>query len=61
VEIYGCQITEQYYILAKEGRSIMRVGKKLHNEELHDLHFSPDIVWVMKSRMRCERHACGTK
>jgi hypothetical protein len=26
--------------------------KKLHNEELHDLYFSPNIVRVMKSRMR---------
>ena len=46
VETYSCQITEKSYILVKEGRSIMRVEKKLHNEEFHDLHFSPDIVWV---------------
>jgi hypothetical protein len=24
--------------------------KKLHNEELHDLYSSPNIVWVTKSR-----------
>jgi hypothetical protein len=24
--------------------------RKLHNEELHDLHSSPTIVWVIKSR-----------
>jgi hypothetical protein len=24
--------------------------RKLHNDVLHDLYFSPTIVWVMKSR-----------
>jgi hypothetical protein len=24
--------------------------RKLHNEELHDLYSSPNIVWVIKSR-----------
>jgi len=24
--------------------------RKLHNEELNDLYFSPNIVWVIKSR-----------
>jgi hypothetical protein len=24
--------------------------RKLHNEELHDLHSSPNIVWVIKMR-----------
>jgi hypothetical protein len=24
--------------------------RKLHNEELNDLYFLPDIVWVVKSR-----------
>jgi hypothetical protein len=24
--------------------------RKLHNMELKDLHFSPNIVWVIKSR-----------
>ena len=23
--------------------------RKMHNEELHDVYFSPNIVWVMKS------------
>jgi hypothetical protein len=26
--------------------------RKLHNEELHDLYFSPNIVWVIKSRRK---------
>jgi hypothetical protein len=26
--------------------------RKLHNEELNDLYSSPNIVWVIKSRMR---------
>jgi hypothetical protein len=26
--------------------------RKLHNEELHDLYSSPNIVWVMILRMR---------
>jgi hypothetical protein len=31
--------------------------RKLHNEELHDLYSSPNIVWVMKSgRMRWAEH-----
>jgi hypothetical protein len=25
-------------------------GKRLHNEELHDLHSSPNIIRVIKSR-----------
>jgi hypothetical protein len=29
---------------------------KLHNEELNDLHFSPNIFWVIKSRMRWAEH-----
>jgi hypothetical protein len=26
--------------------------RKLHNEELNDLYSSPNIIWVIKSRMR---------
>jgi len=24
--------------------------RRLHNEELNDLYFSPNVVWVIKSR-----------
>jgi len=31
--------------------------RKLHNEELNDLHYSPKVIWVIKSRgMRWTEH-----
>jgi hypothetical protein len=27
--------------------------RKLHNEELHNLYSSPDVIRTIKSRMRC--------
>jgi hypothetical protein len=35
--------------------------RKLHNEEFNDLHFSPNITWVIKSgRVRLAWHAAHT-
>jgi hypothetical protein len=30
--------------------------RKLHNDELHSLYSSPNIVWEIKSRMRWVGH-----
>jgi len=36
--------------------------KTLHNEELYDLHFLPNIIWMIKSRMGwAARVACMGK
>ena len=35
---------------------VKRQWRKLHNEELNDLDSSPDIVWVIKLRMRWVGH-----
>jgi hypothetical protein len=35
--------------------------RQINNEEFNDLYFSPNIVWVIKSRMRWKGHVdmCG--
>jgi hypothetical protein len=44
-------------IFGPKGFEVTGVWTKLHNEELSDLYFSPNIVWLIKSRkMRWAGH-----
>jgi hypothetical protein len=44
-------------IFGPAGEAVTGDWRKLHNEELHGLYCSPDIVWVITSRrMRWARH-----
>jgi hypothetical protein len=68
VVLYGCEtwsltLREEHGLRVFENRVLRRIfGRKrdkatgewrrLHNEELNDLHSSPNIIRVMKSRMR---------
>jgi hypothetical protein len=58
VVVYGCETWLP--TLKEEGRMRVfesRVPRKKHNEELNDLCCSPNIVWVITSRiMRWEGH-----
>jgi len=63
--MYGCEtwiltITEIHWLRVFENRALRKIfgpkrddvtgeWRRLHNEELHDLYFSPNI-WVFKSR-----------
>jgi hypothetical protein len=38
---------------------VIREWRKLHNEELNDLYSSPNILWVIKLRMRWVGHVAG--
>jgi hypothetical protein len=44
-------------IFGPRREEVMRDWRKLHNEELHNLYFSPNIIRVIKAmRMRWARH-----
>ena len=73
VVVYGCEtwlltLREESRLMVFENRMLRRIfgprrdevtgeWRKLHNEELNDLHCSPSIVWVIKwRRMMWARH-----
>jgi len=37
-------------VLCPENQEVTGDWKKLHSEELHDLYYSPNIIWVVKSK-----------
>jgi len=66
IVLYGCEtwsftLKEERKLREFENRVLRRLfglkrdevtreGRKLHNEELHALFYSPNIAWVIKSR-----------
>jgi hypothetical protein len=77
VVLYGCEtwsltLREECRLRVFENRVLRRIFgpyreevtrelRKLHNEELNDLYFTPNTVWVIKSRMIWVGHvACSS-
>jgi hypothetical protein len=65
VVLYGCEtwsltLGEEHRLRVFQNRVLRKIfgpereedgsWRKLHNDELHDLYSSPNIVWVIKSR-----------
>ena len=40
-------------IFGPERDEVTGEWRQIHNEELNDLYSSPNIIWMIKSRMRC--------
>jgi len=72
VVLYGCEnwsltLREERRLRVSDNRVLVRISgakrdevtgksRKLHNEELNDFYFSPNIVRAIKSRMRWVGH-----
>jgi hypothetical protein len=72
VVLYGCEtwsltLREELRLMVFENRMLRKIfgskrddvrreWRKLHNEELNDLYCSPNIVWVIISRIRWAGH-----
>jgi len=54
VRVFGNRVLR---IFGPKRDKVRREWRKLHNEELHDLYSSPNILWVLKlRRIRCVGH-----
>jgi hypothetical protein len=70
-ETWSLILREERSLRVFENRLLMRIfipkrdevtgcWTKLHNEELHNLYFSPNIITMMKSRRMKWGRACST-